>query len=182
MSIKLGAQERRREHVSLDVVAGSAEQDASIEIRGSGSGSLADSVRRSIHISPAGYPTRESIAGRLSDRARVRLPIPKDIVPGSLSVTVRAYPSPLADVMSGVESTLARTARLFRANIGHELSQRDGIALSEGKPDGESGCIATCTRDVGSRLSEADSALNARTLVTNGLGPIRDTRHCRRSV
>ncbi len=88
------------------MVAGSAEQDATIEIRGSGTGSLADSVRRSIHISPAGYPTRESIAGRLSDRAKVRLPIPKDIVPGSLAVTVRAYPSPLADVMSGVESIL----------------------------------------------------------------------------
>lgn len=105
-AISLQANERRREHVSFDVVAGSAEHDAAIEIRGVASAGLADSVRRSIHISPAGYPLRESIAGRLNERSVIRLPIRDDMVPGSLAVTVRAYPSPVADVMSGIESIL----------------------------------------------------------------------------
>ncbi len=104
--VRLAAGERGREHVSLDVVGGGAEHNASVEIRGVGVNSLSDSVRRSIHIAPAGYPSRRSVAGRLSQRAMVRLPIPKDIVPGSLAVTVRAYPSPIADVISGVESIL----------------------------------------------------------------------------
>ncbi len=97
---------RQREQLSLLVVEGSAETDSMIEIRGVADGSLGDTVRRSIHVSPAGYPRRESIAGVLNERATIRLPIPRDIVDGSLAVTVRAFPSPLADVMSGIESIL----------------------------------------------------------------------------
>ena len=105
-SIDLSAEERRREHLSLDVLAGSAEDVATVEIRATGFGQLSDKVRRGIRIAPAGYPSRSSIAGQLNDHATVGLPIPKDLIPGSLAVTVRAYPSPLADIMSGVESIL----------------------------------------------------------------------------
>ncbi|MFK8115039.1 MAG: MG2 domain-containing protein [Rubripirellula sp.] len=111
--LKLAAVERRRTHLSLDVIQGAAEQDAEILIHGTGSGALTDSVRRRIHVSPLGYPERESIAGRLNGQAKIRLPIPKGIVAGSLAVTVRAYPSPLADVMSGVESILREPSGCF---------------------------------------------------------------------
>lgn len=105
-SVSLSADQRRRENISLDVVSGSAESDATITIRGVGTGSLRDSITRRVHIAPAGYPARESLAGRLSERATVQLPIPEEMVAGSLAVTVRAFPSPIADVMSGVESIL----------------------------------------------------------------------------
>ena len=42
----------------------------------------------------------------LNERGKITLPIPKDIVGGSLAVTLRAYPSPMADLMAGVESIL----------------------------------------------------------------------------
>lgn len=104
--VSLEAGQRKREHISLDVVSAAVERDVVVEIHGRGTGSLSDSVRRAVHVSPAGYPARESVAGRLKQRAKIDLPLPQQMVPGSLTVTVRAYPSPLADVMSGVASIL----------------------------------------------------------------------------
>ncbi len=104
--LSLVGKERSRQHISLNVLEGSAETDAMIEIRGVAGGSLGDTVRRPVHVSPAGYPARQSLAGTLNESAKIRLPIPRDMVDGSLAVTIRAYPSPLADVMSGVESIL----------------------------------------------------------------------------
>lgn len=111
--LQLSAGERRREYVTLNVVKGASEQDAMIEVRGSGTGSLSDSLRRKIHISPVGYPEHKSLSGRLSGREKIQLPLPQEIVPGSLAVTVRAFPSPLADVMSGVESILREPSGCF---------------------------------------------------------------------
>ncbi|MCG8650611.1 MAG: hypothetical protein MI861_12315, partial [Pirellulales bacterium] len=105
-SLSLSGDQRDRQYATLKVVEGSAETDSALQIRGVAGGSLSDTVRRSIHVSPAGYPARTSLAGVLDERAKVKLPIPHDIVDGSLAVTVRAYPSPLADVMSGIESIL----------------------------------------------------------------------------
>ncbi len=104
-SVTLPASQRSRELVSMSVPAGTAEQDASITVRGVGQ-NVTDSVRRTLHISPSGYPASQSISGRVTERETVQLSLPKDIVDGSLAVTVRAYPSPIADVMSGIESIL----------------------------------------------------------------------------
>ncbi|GAA5504831.1 MG2 domain-containing protein [Novipirellula caenicola] len=104
-TLSLAPGQRRRELMSLNVLAGSAEQDASVEIRGS-TESMQDSIRRTLHIAPAGYPVDVSIAGRLSDQASVPLLIPADFVDGSLAVAVRAYPSPVADAMAGIDSIL----------------------------------------------------------------------------
>ncbi|NNE00656.1 MAG: hypothetical protein HKN47_25350, partial [Pirellulaceae bacterium] len=108
-STSVTAGERTRSYFSIDVTDGSAEHDVPIEVMGVGGSAnqeLADSIRRTIHVAPAGYPTRESIAGILNQRDEILLPIPNDIVAGSLAVTFRAYPSPMADLMAGVESIL----------------------------------------------------------------------------
>ena len=97
---------RTREYFDLKVQGGISESDAHIEIKGASGSGLADSIRRALHITPAGYPSRTSIAGVIDSSSRVKLRIPPDRVDGSLAVTFRAYPSPLADVMSGVESIL----------------------------------------------------------------------------
>ena len=104
-SVSLGPNQRTREYFTLDVASGLAEGDATVEVRGT-SQSLSDAIRRHLHISPAGYPTRGTVAGNLAESATVPIAIPETLVPGSLAVTVRAYPSPVADVMSGVESIL----------------------------------------------------------------------------
>ena len=90
----------------MNVVNGSNERDTKVEVHASGTGSFSDSVRGSLSVSPAGFPAHKSLAGQLTGRAEIRLSIPTEIVPGSLAVSVRAYPSPLADVMSGAKSIL----------------------------------------------------------------------------
>ncbi len=110
-SVSLAAQQRSRETISLQVV-GDRVADAVVEVRGQ-SGVLADAVRRSIHIVPSGYPVYESMSGKLTERTKIKMPSMPDMVPGSLAVTVRVFPSPMADVMSGVESILAEPHGCF---------------------------------------------------------------------
>ena len=104
-TVQVNGSDRTREYFTLDVVSGLAESDASVVLRGQGT-RHSDAIRRRVHVSPAGYPMRRSIAGRLSSTETIALPIPADRIDGSLAVTVRAYPSPLADVMSGIDSIL----------------------------------------------------------------------------
>jgi hypothetical protein len=140
--VSVNAGGRTREYFSLEVADGGNEQDAFVEIGasgGSGDQRLSDKVRRTLHISPAGYPARESIAGVLDQRSKIRLPIPDQIVPGSLAVTVRAYPSPLADLMSGVEGILREPHGCFEqtsaTNYPNTMAllymQRNNIAKPE---------------------------------------------------
>ena len=102
------AEQRTRQYIRIKVAEDSSEQDAMIQIQGTSDGEnkLRDKIRRTVHIKPAGYPISESVAGVLNKREKITLPVASKIVPGSLSVTLRAYPSPLSDVMSGVESIL----------------------------------------------------------------------------
>ena len=111
-SVTVAANDQRREHISLNVTHGSAETDAFIELRGIARG-FNDAVRRKLHVAPSGYPVRESLAGVINGTERLRLKIPSDAVPGSLAVTLRAYPSPLADLLSGVESILGEPHGCF---------------------------------------------------------------------
>ena len=106
-SLSLAADQRTRTYFGLDVVRGNSEQESMIELGAiSDAGTLADAVRRPIKIVPSGYPIRESYSGVVTGRTPVSLTIPEDAVDGSLSVSLRAFPSPLADVMEGVESIL----------------------------------------------------------------------------
>ena len=109
VATSVAAGQRKRAYFAIEVADGSAEHDVNVELRGtagSANGDLSDSIRRKIHVAPSGYPIRQSIAGVLNERGKITLPIPKDIVGGSLAVTLRAYPSPMADLMAGVESIL----------------------------------------------------------------------------
>ena len=101
----LTKQQRTRGHFGLEVQRGKNETDAVIELTGT-SDSLTDSIKKTVHVSPAGFPIRNSVSGVLNEKVSVMLPIPKDAVSGSVSVSLKAYPSPLADLASGVESIL----------------------------------------------------------------------------
>ena len=98
-------QQRTRGFFSLDVTHGDNNSSASIELTGT-SANVSDAIRRKIKVSPNGYPHRESVSGVLNHKVDVLLPIPADAVPGSLAVTLKAYPSPLADLLAGVDSIL----------------------------------------------------------------------------
>ena len=108
---KLEKEERTRGNFGLKVISANNEGKASIELKAtSGKGTsgtgLADSIRRSVIVTPSGYPVRESLSGVVEGQKSLKLPIPSDAVSGSLAVTVKAYPSPLADLLGGVESIL----------------------------------------------------------------------------
>ncbi len=108
-TVLLDAGQRSREFVSLEVLPSSNQHDTSVTIAGS-SDSMSDTIRKPLKVAPAGYPVSQSLAGVLTGggdgRATAKLRLPSDVVDGSLTVTVRAYPSPVADIMSGVESIL----------------------------------------------------------------------------
>ena len=108
-SLSVSGNQRTRTFFSVKVADGSAEHDVNVKLTGTGGSAnqeLSDAVLRKIHVAPAGYPVRESVSGVLNDRGEITLPLPDDIVGGSLAVTLRAYPSPMADIMAGVESIL----------------------------------------------------------------------------
>jgi uncharacterized protein YfaS (alpha-2-macroglobulin family) len=104
-SLELPGDARRREHFACEVASGSAASTAVVHVQGT-AGTLRDAVRRELLIAPSGYPVRESYSGVIYDREQVRLRVPDSAVPGSLQVTLRAYPSPLADLVEGLESIL----------------------------------------------------------------------------
>ncbi|MEM1069379.1 MAG: alpha-2-macroglobulin family protein, partial [Planctomycetota bacterium] len=97
---------RVRSYLPMTVLPGFGSRDATLRVRGTSSGNHSDGIQRTLRIAPSGFPIAQSLAGRLSGQAVIDLPIPSGLIQDSLSVSVRAYPSPLADVMSGVASIL----------------------------------------------------------------------------
>jgi hypothetical protein len=104
-SVSVAADGRRREHFTWEVTGGAAETMAVVHVRGR-AGTLSDAVRRELRVASSGYPVRESYSGVIEGSEKVRLRVPSSAVPGSLEVTLRAYPSPLADLLEGLESIL----------------------------------------------------------------------------
>ena len=68
--------------------------------------SMSDAVVRYLNVAPSGFPQRNTISRQCTGRERVNIDLPKSFIPGSLSVSVRAYPSPIADIVSGIDSIL----------------------------------------------------------------------------
>ncbi|HJT32863.1 MAG TPA: MG2 domain-containing protein [Pirellulales bacterium] len=94
---------RRREHFTLDVTGQNGE--AVIALRGQ-AGTLADAVERRLRIVPPGFPVNLSYGGKITGEQEVSVTLPDDWVPGSLEVTLAAYPSSLADIQKGLEGIL----------------------------------------------------------------------------
>lgn len=101
--LKLAPQERARQFFSLNVTGESGQAD--LEFRGL-AGNLSDGVKRSIRVVPPGFPKHESYGGQLNGEQELTIRLPKDWVPGSLEVTLQAFPSTLADLQKGMESIL----------------------------------------------------------------------------
>jgi len=106
-TMELAARQRQRIEVPITVGPAAAGQRRAIEVTGTADDSpLTDRVRRELFVAAAGYPQRRSSALTIDGSATVPLDLPDEFVPGSLQITVRAYPSPLADLLTGVESIL----------------------------------------------------------------------------
>ncbi len=99
--LTLAADARMRTYFPLTVVgdAGLAE----VQVHGL-AGQLSDAKRQTVQVVPTGYPRSGSYAGRLSGVQPLTVRIPKDAVPGSLAVSLTAFPSPMADLQKGLKS------------------------------------------------------------------------------
>ena len=154
--VRLEAEERSREHFAIDVLGGQAESAAMIEITGnSDKRSLSDVIRRSPRIEPSGYPIHQSISGSLNEQASISLPLPDEIVSGSLAVSVRAFPSPLADLLTGVESILREPHGCFEQTSATNYPNAMALQYMQ-----ESG------------LTNPEVSRRARTLLDKGYGKL----------
>lgn len=100
---QLAAGERTRDFFSLAVVGEVGE--GTVEFDGK-AGELSDSIKKSVRIVPPGFPFSDALAGQLDGEQEVTLTLPDTWVPGSLKVSLTAYPSALADIRDGIEGII----------------------------------------------------------------------------
>lgn len=101
--LKLPAGKRGRESFILDVVG--QKGDCPITVRGT-AGNLADKISRKLKIVPPGFPKNASYSGRIDGPQEVAVRLPKEWVPGSLEVTLNAFPTTLAGIQKGLDGIL----------------------------------------------------------------------------
>ncbi len=101
--LELAADRRAREYFVLNVTG--EEGDCGLTFRGL-AGNLADAVERPLRVVPPGFPKNESFSGEIDGDRKFVVELPEFWVPGSLKVTLNAYPSTLADLQKGMESIM----------------------------------------------------------------------------
>ena len=109
-------------------------------------GLATDTARRRLRIVPPGFPHFASYSGQLEGRPEQRrqeqgrpaagrqeivVRLPERSVPGSLEVTLIAFPSVLADLREAIDGMTHRAGRPFRARLRARRAQRVGNALSD---------------------------------------------------
>jgi len=108
--VTLPAAGRSREFFPLRVVGRRGE--AEVQFTGT-AGTLSDSVSRKIRVVPPGFPIAESYAGNLEGMQDLTVKLPEHLVPGSLEVSLHAFPSMLADLNKSVEGMLREPGGCF---------------------------------------------------------------------
>jgi hypothetical protein len=79
---------------------------ASLTLEARGREIAGDSIRESLRIVPEGFPVEGSSSDLLEKSATHKVSLPADLIPGSLTMRVEVFPSPLADLSRGLEGLL----------------------------------------------------------------------------
>ena len=108
--LELGAEKRGRLYFPFEVVGKSGE--AKLLFNGAG-GLLEDKVERSIPVVPYGFPKEFAKSGILEKQESFELAMPGEVVPGTLKVQLKVYPSPLATLQGGEEGMLQEPGGCF---------------------------------------------------------------------
>jgi hypothetical protein len=74
---------------------------------------LRDIVARPMLVEPAGYPAAGTASAVVNGTVTLRVPLPPERVKGTLSLTVSAYPNPLADLEAGIAGIAKAPAACF---------------------------------------------------------------------
>jgi hypothetical protein len=80
---------------------------------GAEAGGIRDSARHTVRVVPRGFPHRESKSGVVRDRLVTTVVVPEDHEAGSLSLSLVLYPSPLSDLLQGIEGMLQEPCGCF---------------------------------------------------------------------
>ncbi len=75
-------------------------------------GGLSDAFKRTITVVPRGFPFQLSFSGQVSERALHKADL-GGIVPGSASTVIKAYPSPVATMIAGMDGMLRQPCGCF---------------------------------------------------------------------
>jgi uncharacterized protein YfaS (alpha-2-macroglobulin family) len=75
-------------------------------------GNLKDEFTRQVNVVPLGFPQEISVSGEVGRKALHRLDLGQ-VVPGSITASVRLYPSPVASMTSGMEGMLRQPSGCF---------------------------------------------------------------------
>jgi hypothetical protein len=65
-----------------------------------------DAIRQTIKVSSSGFPVADAYSDTLEGTMVSKIKLPESIIPGTLKVSARVYPSVLADLQKGLEGML----------------------------------------------------------------------------
>jgi len=108
--LELGAGQRGREYFTLNVTGEKGR--AGLTFHGT-AGSLADAVQRPLIVVPPGFPRARSYSGRIDGPQQLNVELPEQWIPGSLEVTLSAFPSTLASLQKGLDGILQEPSGCF---------------------------------------------------------------------
>jgi uncharacterized protein YfaS (alpha-2-macroglobulin family) len=110
--LSLKSQESRSYFYGLQVVGTGAEAGAGDVSLSVDAGHLADAMKRSIRVVPAGFPREQSVAGTLAARAHADIDLP-EALPGTMVAELSFYPSPKSTLVAGTDAIIREPVGCF---------------------------------------------------------------------
>ena len=80
--------------------------DIALGFNGKVQGFAQDAIRQTIKVSSSGFPVADAYSDTLEGTMVSKIKLPESIIPGTLKVSARVYPSVLADLQKGLEGML----------------------------------------------------------------------------
>ncbi len=87
--------------------------DIALGFNGKVQGFAQDAIRQTIKVSSSGFPVAQSFSDTLEGAMVSKIKLPESIIPGTLKVSAKVYPSVLADLQKGLEGLLGEPHGCF---------------------------------------------------------------------
>lgn len=117
-TIEIGPRDRVRAIFALDVSGRKGQCPLTFRAASEG---LTDEMTRRLEVVPPGFPHRLVRGGQLKGEQKLVVRLPEQWEPGSLEVTLEAFPSLLADLQKGLESIVDRPYECLERTVGANL-------------------------------------------------------------
>lgn len=103
---------RGRALVSIEALDTFENENGTLEFTTAGGG-WTDAIQQDVRVVPRGFPHHVARSGIIAGAHETTLSMPKDHVPGTLFGTLTVYPSPLTEVLAGLEGMLRQPHGCF---------------------------------------------------------------------